>query len=180
MDAENTSSTELENLTEICGPVYNDLASYVVAYAWPEYHSPNYFEMQPSYEQAIEKRTTEGKYVGGGAHPGIDCGGFVTTLLQESGFDPDYGGGGAVASQRRYVESHDWQKIDDISSLQPGDVAFEGQKHTFVYVGTIDGFGSTIASASYGGSSSTPQWRAPMAGKENLTRGIEWYRKPQE
>lgn len=131
----------------------------------------------PDYSEAVSRRLSEGKYVGGGSHPGIDCGGFVTTLLQDSGFDPNYGGGSNVPVQHNYVISNGWQVIDNIEDLQPGDVAFNSKNsHTFVYVGDIDGFGSMIASASYGGSNSN-KWRAPMAGTENI-HNVTWYRKP--
>lgn len=163
-------------LTAICGPEAGNLTSYVVAYAWPEYHAPNFLDMMPDYKEAVDRRIQEGKYVGGGSHPGIDCGGFVTTLLQDSGFDPEYGGGGSVPIQHSYVKENGWRVIDDISQLQPGDVAFNaGDSHTFVYVGNINGFGSVIASASYGGSSGN-SWRAPMAGKEKMDN-VTWYRK---
>lgn len=163
------------DLNMICGPEAGNLTSYVVSYAWPEYHAPNYFNMKPDYESSVNRRLKEGKYVGGGSHPGIDCGGFVTTLLQDSGFDPDYGGGGSVPTQRAYVISQGWQVVDDISNLQPGDVAFNaGNSHTFVYVGDIEGFDSVIASASY--STTGTSWRAPMAGKENM-QNVTWYRK---
>lgn len=164
------------NLTEVCGPEVGNLTSYVLAYAWPEYHAPNYFDMMPDYEKAVARRQKEGKYVGGGSHPGIDCGGFVTTLLQDSGFDPDYGGGGAVSTQYAYVTRNHWKVIDDVSELQPGDVAINSTRsHTFVYVGEIEGFDSVIASASY--STKGTSWRAPMAGIEDI-HNVTWYRKP--
>jgi len=163
------------NLTAVCGPEVGNLTSYVLAYAWPEYHDPNYFEMMPDYKEAVKRRVKEGKYVGGGSHPGIDCGGFVTTLLQDSGFDPEYGGGGNVPVQYAYIMRNHWKVINDISELQPGDVAINSEKsHTFVYVGEIEGFDSVIASASY--STSGSSWRAPMAGVEDI-HAVTWYRK---
>ena len=132
--------------------------------------------MMPDYKEAVDRRLQQGKYVGGGSHPGIDCGGFVTTLLQDSGFDPEYGGGGSVPTQHSYVKEQGWEIINDISQLQPGDVAFNADNsHTFVYVGNINGFGSVIASASYSGRTNT-NWRAPMAGKENMNN-VTWYHK---
>lgn len=164
------------NLAAVCGPETGNLVSFVLAYAWPEYHAPNYFDMMPDYEKAVNRRTKEGKYVGGGSHPGIDCGGFVTTLLQDSGFDPEYNNGnGPVSTQYSYVTSHNWKVINDVSELQPGDVAINsGKSHTFVYVGEIEGFDSVIASASY--STSGSSWRAPMAGTEDI-HGVTWFRK---
>lgn len=167
------------NLTAVCGPEAGNLISYVLAYAWPEYHAPNYFDMMPDYAEAVSRRSKEGKYVGGGSHPGIDCGGFVTTLLQDSGFDPEYNiGNGPVSTQYAYITSHNWKVISDVSELQPGDVAINGEKsHTFVYVGEIEGFDSVIASASY--STNGTSWRAPMAGTEDI-HGVTWFRKQQE
>ena len=161
------------------------LQSLVLEYAWPEYYSPPYIERKPAYAEAIAHRIAQGKYVGGTVNgaAGIDCGGFVTTLMQESGFAPNYNSaGGNTAAQESWVRANGWTLLNpsgtiDTSILQPGDVAFT-TGHTFVYVGDIPGFGSQIASASYGDSSA----RAPMAGHESLTFGngttVRWYRKP--
>ncbi len=174
LDGEITSDSP--TLAAVCGPEAGNLTSYVLAYAWPEYHAPNFLDMMPDYKEAVDRRLQQGKYVGGGSHPGIDCGGFVTTLLQDSGFDPEYGGGGSVPTQHSYVKEQGWEIINDISQLQPGDVAFNADNsHTFVYVGNINGFGSVIASASYSGRTNT-NWRAPMAGKENMNN-VTWYHK---
>ncbi len=182
--------------------VSGDLQSLVLRYAWPTYHAPNYFDMMPDYQAAVDRRRSEGKYVGGANRPGIDCGGFVTTLIQDSGFAPEYNGHVSnVPWQEMWVVENGWTLLNesetstiDTSILQPGDVAFQGAPltytsdhkpkgpgHTFIYVGQISGFDSNIASASYGGSSDSPAWRTPMAGKESLTSRdgypTRWYRK---
>lgn len=163
------------------------LQALVLQYAWPESHPAPFTNRKAAYAEAVERRQSAGKYVGGSVNgvAGIDCGGFITTLMQESGFAPDYNsGGGNTSAQESWVKSHGWKLLNDsentpvdTSTLQPGDVAFS-KNHTFVYVGNIPGFGSKIASASYGSSSA----RAPMAGLESLTKGhgvaVRWYRKP--
>ena len=164
------------------------LQSLVMEYAWDTYHSPTFTDRKPAYAEAVTRRLAAGKYVGGSVNgvAGIDCGGFVTTLMQESGFAPDYNSGnGNTAIQETWVRTNGWQLLNanpgtpvDTSVLQPGDVAFT-TGHTFVYVGNIPGFHSNIASASYGSDSG----RAPMAGHESLTKNgkgetVRWYRKP--
>ena len=157
------------------------LLNLVMQYAWPDYYSTN-STTREAYAAAIARRQAAGLYVGG--DNGIDCGGFITTLMQESGFAPDYNsGGGNTTAQENWVKSHNWTLLNqnantpvDTSILQPGDVAFSSG-HTFIYVGNLPGFNSKIASASY--SSNKP--RAPMAGHESLTYGkgvvVRWYRK---
>lgn len=163
-----------------------DLSETTLAYAWPEYHEPNYTTLKPPYEKAVKAATSSGRYVGGGTYPGVDCGGFVTTLLVDSGFEPKYNHGGKIAdgagptpTQEAWANTN-WTKLGsgstmDTGKLEPGDVAFS-PGHTFVYVGSISGFKSKIASASY--SPSNTSWRSPMAGAESLTSGeVTWYRK---
>lgn len=154
--------------------VTGDLPTLVKSYAWPEYHEKPYVQRKPAYIQAIAAAKKEGKYIGG--CEGVDCGGFVTTLLNNSGFDPEYnyaGKGGNTTIQESWAKKN-WQNLGsgssiDTATLQPGDVAFS-PGHTFVYIGNIEGFGSNIASASLCG-------RAPMAGAESLTANTRWYRK---
>ena len=149
-------------------------SSYVLAYAWPDYHKAPYLQKTAAYQAAITKAKSEGRYVGA---DGIDCGGFITTLMVDSGFDPTYnnnGKGGNTDAQLAWLQAH-WQNLGNGSSinpanLQPGDVAML-PGHTFVYVGHIPGFNSVIASSSL-------NERAPMAGKEQLTASnVTWFRK---
>ena len=142
----------------------------------------------PAYAEAVTRSISEGRYVGGSVAgvPGIDCGGFVTILVQNSGLEPEYNDGkGNTDAQEAWAKSHGWQLLNSASSiavdtsiLQPGDVAFSSG-HTFIYVGEIPGFDSVIASASY---STIGAGRAPMAGREDLMHGngvtVRWYRKP--
>lgn len=167
--------------------VSGEFTSLVKAYAWPEYHKAPFTNRMPDYADAVTTSISEGRYVGGSVNgvPGIDCGGFVTILTQNSGLASDYNDTkGDTDTQEAWVKSHNWTLLNsntstavDTSILQAGDVAFTNG-HTFIYVGEIDGFDSNIASASYGNSSA----RAPMAGHESLISGngsiVRWYRKP--
>jgi N-acetylmuramoyl-L-alanine amidase len=161
------------------GAVAGDLQATVKNYAWPTYHDAPYLDMRPDYKTAIAKAQSQGRYVGGGKHPGVDCGGFVTTLMIDSGFEPHYnsdGKGGATDAQESWLKGN-WQQIHPTSTkdLQPGDVAINSD-HTYVYVGNVEGFSSTIASASY--STTGLSWRTPMAGKEvPADPDFNWYRK---
>ncbi len=167
--------------------VSGEFTSLVKAYAWPEYHKAPFTNRMPDYAEAVTTSISEGRYVGGSINgvPGIDCGGFVTILAQNSGLASDYNDTkGNTDTQESWVKSHNWTLLNsststpvDTSILQAGDVAFTNG-HTFIYVGEIEGFDSNIASASYGNSSA----RAPMAGHESLISGngttVRWYRKP--
>ena len=168
--------------------VNGEFQALVKGYAWPTYHSAPWHDRMPDYAKAVTQSISEGRYVGGSVAgvPGIDCGGFVTILVQNSGLEPNYNDGkGGTDTQEAWVKSHNWELLNssagtrvDTSILQPGDVAFSSG-HTFIYVGEIDGFDSNIASASY---STSGSGRAPMAGKEDLLFGngaiVRWYRNP--
>ena len=178
---------------------YGGLTETVLAYAWPEHHPANYLEMMPAYKEAVARARSEGRYVGGGPNPGIDCGGFVTTLVHDSGLDPTYNHnakGGFTGNQESWLKdpNNGWVRINsdgrpiNEAELQPGDVAHT-DGHTFIWVGSIPGFGEPgphnssklmVASASY--STTGRSWRAPMAGKESPRidgKGtvVRWYRK---
>ena len=167
--------------------VNGEFTSLVKGYAWPEYHKAPFTNRMPDYAEAVTTSISEGRYVGGSINgvPGIDCGGFVTILVQNSGLEPDYNNyKGNTDTQEAWVKDHNWTLLNsststpvDTSILQAGDVAFTNG-HTFIYVGEIDGCDSTIASASYGQNSA----RAPMAGHESPIYGngttVRWYRKP--
>jgi N-acetylmuramoyl-L-alanine amidase len=155
-----------------------NLAQTIFAYAWPDYHAADYTTKKPEYEAAVKKALSQGRYVGGGQYPGVDCGGFVTTLMVDSGFEPKYnssGKGGNTTAQKAWLDAN-WELLPsnyDTGKLQPGDVAMSSG-HTFVYAGDIPNFHSPtkVASASYS------IWRAPMAGHEGLSMsGFRWYRK---
>lgn len=177
-----SSLTPSVSSSDACGTSApsGDFNSTVLAYAWPTYRGRT-TEKKNEYEEAVSSAISQGKYVG--SCRGVDCGAFVTILLNNSGWDPAYnssGKGGNTGScsnpstQWGYL-CENWTLVGrgntiDTASLQPGDVAmYDG--HTFVYVGNIEGFESTIASASQCN-------RAPMAGKESITDPrVHWYRK---
>lgn len=151
------------------GAVEGDIIKTVQAYAWPTFTAGK-TDQQPAYSAAVAKAVKEGRYVGGAS--GDDCGGFVTTLMYDSGFDKSYNSnakGGNTISQEAWLKTH-WKQVDANAPRQVGDVAIN-EVHTYVYVGKVPGFNSVIASASY------PD-RAPMAGSESPNdSSFRWYRK---
>ena len=161
------------------GAVSGDLSATVKAYAWPDYHAAQYLKRRPAWAKVADNRDSH--YVGGTVKGirGIDCGGFVTMTLRNSGFDSGYNPnkGNTTGGQIPYLESN-WKKIkvSNTSDLHPGDVAINST-HTFLYVGKIPGFNDVFASASY--SSDGSGGRSPMAGQgDAMTPGkYEWYRK---
>ena len=93
---------------------------------------------------------------------GQDCGAFVSTLVVESGWDPDYKRC-YTACQVDYLEKSDkWKdvtkQIKSNSDAEPGDVIIchdgifthhcAGHQHVLIYVGKVNGFGGEMASAS--------------------------------
>ena len=136
-------------------------------------------------DKVINGAGKNGRYIGGGSNPGIDCGGFTTSLIVDSGWDKGFNYGGQISDgagntikQQEWMEKN-WEKLNDghspmdASQMQPGDVAINAV-HTFIYVGKVEGFDSDIASASQDS-------RAPAAGGDSLTEtGFTWYRKKGE
>lgn len=158
----------------------SDLQALTQEYAWEEFR-PNYTNLREPYAKAVSAAQASGRYVGGSGMPGVDCGGFVTLLLTNSGFEPRYnyeGKGGNTVWQEKWVKENGWIEVKpagskfDVADLQPGDVAF-WPGHTYVFVGEgVFPDGTQIASASL-------RERAPMAGGEDLNyKGTKWYRKP--
>lgn len=166
------------------GAVAGSAVQTAINYAWPDYHDPPYFEMKQSYTDAIAKAQENGEYVGGGAHPGIDCGGFVTRVMRDSGADPNYNWGphdsrqGNTLAQQAYMDAHPekYQKLGPqtgTNNLQPGDIAINSV-HTFIYVGSQPGFHGSSASASF--STTGESWRSPMASGTDTPANYTWYR----
>lgn len=158
------------------------LQATVKAYAWPEYHRPGYVTLKPEYAAAVEKAVAGGGYVGGIRYRGVDCGGFVTRVMLDSGYEPSYNADkGPTGTQRAWLDAN-WEKLGgggviDTATLQPGDVAMK-PGHTFMFAGTnIEGFGTTT-SGWKGVASASLDERAPMAGIEDMTASdVTWYRK---
>lgn len=161
----------------------SSLQEYTLKYAWPQIHHEPLIQRKDEYIEAIYKATDEGRYIG--SDYGVDCGGFVTTLVYDSGFDKTYNhnakGGNSFV---QYVWANlNWQALGKANDtflpdgskftddkLQPGDVAFS-PGHTWIYVGEINGFESKYASASQG-------TKAPSAAGEGFDwDGAIWFRK---
>lgn len=167
------------------GPVdTSGIENATIAYAWPEYRGKDTTRRE-EYAQAISAAQKRGDYIGG--CNGVDCGGFVTRLLIDSGFEPEYnssGRGGNTDSQKAWLDAN-WQVVGkgneiDVATLQPGDVAMQ-PGHTFVYVGDnityINEGGQEVKFDSVIASASLCE-RAPMAGVESLVdSSVTWYRK---
>ena len=176
------------------------LGATVTRYAWDTYRGRGFYERTPDYEAAIIAAQGEGEYVGGvdgtvtqEQVPGVDCGGFVTRAMRDSGFDPNYNtneyggisgygsrGGGTTIAQRNYLNLPEsgWTRINVTSTadLQPGDVAINNPaSHTFMWIGDAVDFETGVASSAW---SRTGNGRAPMSGIENpLDARWEWYRR---
>lgn len=165
-----------------CSVAGSGLTATVFAYAWPDYHPAPYVTKKPEYEEAVTAAIANGQYVGGISYPGVDCGGFVTRVMLDSGYEPDYNygglysaGAGTVAGGQKPWLDANWEPLGHVDSsgeLQPGDVAiFTDLSHTYMYAGTIPNFNSTTASASL-------DQRAPMAGSDDVTASnVIWFRK---
>lgn len=158
------------------------LQATVKLYAWPEYHGPGFVEKKPEYKRAVDIALANGGYVGGFRYRGVDCGGFVTRVMIDSGYEPDYNSKkGATPIQKEWLDAN-WERLGtgdtiDVAQLRPGDVAWL-PGHTFMFAGKdIEGFGQTTNGWKGVASSSLDQ-RAPMAGLESLTKSENiWYRK---
>jgi len=172
----NTGSIVAEN----CGLQYGNLSSYVTTYAWPDRRSSGQVELKPEYAASVSAAQSRNEFVGGDLYKGVDCGGFVTRVMRDSGYDPLYNSGeGNTLVQREYLRAN-WQQIHPTSSsdLKLGDVAIMHDPsiggHTFIYVGDLSGFDGSSASSSL-------DERAPSAYNESLFSvfGIpyEWFRK---
>lgn len=149
-------STAVNCGTSGTGVASQSLVSLIQQYAWPD----NTHGTTPTeaYKTAIANARSAGKYIGGVSYPGIDCGGFITRLIQDSGYDATYGGGGNTTSQLNYVASHPdkYQAFVPTSTadLRFGDIAIKGGAgaagHTFMYIGsgTVPGFSGNLVEAS--------------------------------
>lgn len=151
-------------------PKAGDLASYVKAWAWPDYHAPKFTERMRAYADYMDNTATY--------RPcnGVDCGAFVSNIIRASGWDPSYPLGN-TSTQSSWLQSN-WNKVSDTSRLRLGDVGMKkGGGHVILYVGSIPGFNSKTASASDCRGRSA---RAPTAGRESdasIQNNYIWYRK---
>lgn len=153
-----------------------NLGQTIAAYAWRTYKGNDIKPTDP-YKEAVARAVSQKRYVGGIQHTGIDCGGFVSLAIQDSGFDKAYNSGkGNTITQEAWLKKPEskWERIDAGAPKLTGDVAIN-EDHTYMYVDKKDipggDFQTNIASASL-------DERAPMAGKESPTdSSFRWYRK---
>lgn len=166
--------------------------AFVKKYAWSSFKGHGYITPTKDYKDAITQGQKDKLHVGGvdsgGNTPGIDCNGYVTLLMHYSGWDTGFnynGKGGATGSPTTkgtewYWLENNWDKVNktghvtDTSQLRPGDVAME-VGHTWVFVGTIDGFDSTQSSASL--HNRAPMASEPAEAKKATSSTTTWYRK---
>lgn len=122
------------------------LITLIQKYAWPTPNHKPTGEQTDAYKTAIAAAKAAGKYIGGAE--GDDCGGFITRLMQDSGRDPKYGGGGNTTRQMIYLKNHtELYKQVKFADVKFGDIGiFEG--HTFMYIGkAVPGFKDPIVEA---------------------------------
>ncbi len=149
------------------------LQDLVLKVAWPDYSTEKrgIGSRKPEYASLIDG----GVWYAGGCS-GNDCGGFVTTMMRESGWDPEYNPnqrgtwGDGTNGQNAYLDnSPNWKEVtSEINSnadAKPGDVLIS-VGHTLLFVGEIAGFNNVMASASFAtrdGEAYCPGTRPPMA-----------------
>lgn len=114
----------------------NNIVSTAVSLAWPDFTNKargiNKTDATNAYQIAMSQ------YNGSkGNDEWTDCGVFVSTVLRDSGADPNYPLRG-TSIQMSYIENHPdlYQVIDakSTAALQPGDI-FINTQHTYIYVG---------------------------------------------
>jgi len=145
-------------------------------YAWPEPYPRPHYEMKPSYRLANDRALKNGEYTGGGRNKGIDCGGFVTRVMRNSGVDTEYNNreGNTTVQQAYLSSSPKYKRISASSSadLLPGDIAIRTEAtssfaHTYIFVGPQAEFkgGEQVAESSIGDQSNgSGGGLAPQAG----------------
>ena len=155
-------------------PKAGDLASYVKAWAWPEYKKG--MDRMPAYAKYMD---TEATYTGSVCNgiKGVDCGAFVWNIIRASGWDPNYAPGSHNSYGQADYLADNWEEVS-ADNLKLGDVGVKkgvdrDGGHVILYVGDV--FSSHTASAS---DCAGPNRRAPSAGspKENLGK-YRWFRK---
>lgn len=185
LQKESTSESSDQDSNTGCNSKSGDISALqatVKSYAWPIYHKAPFVNLKDEYKKAVVAAQKSGGYVGGTKYKGVDCGGFVTRVMVDSGYEPSYNSAkGPTATQKAWLDSN-WENIGtgstvNIAGLKPGDVAMK-TGHTFMFAGTnIEGFGAGT-SGWKGVASASLDERAPMAGVEQLdARDLTWYRK---
>jgi hypothetical protein len=180
-DGTANADTSTTSTATVCGSTFNadasdaTLISLIKQYAWPTPNHKPTGEQTVAYHAAIAKAKAAGKYIGGSG--GNDCGGFITRLMQDSGRDPKYGGGGDTSVQMRYLKNHpEMYKKVSFSDVKFGDIGiFDG--HTFMYIGdAVPGFKYPIVEAAYRGGSASSAPRNINSVAYNNGHGAVYYR----
>ncbi|MDQ5958892.1 MAG: hypothetical protein QG562_711, partial [Patescibacteria group bacterium] len=119
----------------------------------------------PEYKKAIDERVFKRLYVGG--YSGIDCGGFVATVVDNSKIDPEKAYPGQTKASEDYMTLNNkkYQKltVNSINDLKPGDIgvvnAGVGQGssgHIMIYTDKLtSSFNGNYANASLGSAAPT-------------------------
>lgn len=157
-----------------------------IKYAWTTHNHQPQTEMKPTYKAAFQAAQSSGQYVGGITYPGVDCGGFITRVMIDSGADPGYNYGGKLpkagptSKQQQYLDEQvtagKYTKVTDTNKLQPGDIAINSQ-HTYMYIGDqhpANFLGNSV--------SASLDSRAPSASNLYLSNDagpFSWYRLVQ-
>lgn len=162
------------------GGVGGTFDEIIKSYAWPDYHPPLFVTMKDGYREAVAAAKLNREYIGGTIYEAIDCGGFVTRVMRNSGTDKNYNAyNGNTIYQKRYMDEHPelYEKVPDVNNttgtknLRKGDIAMNAT-HTYIYVDKIEGFNGNSASASW-------DERAPMASPAYGFSEFTWYRYKQ-
>jgi len=154
------------------------LIALIQKYAWPTPNHKPKSEQTDAYKTAIAAAKAAGKYIGGAN--GDDCGGFITRLMQDSGRDPHYGGGGNTTAELIYLKKHtELYKQVSFSEVKFGDIGIwaGSSGHTFMYIGDkVPGFKDPVVEAALrnGQESSAP--RNDNALVYNNSHGATYFR----
>lgn len=150
------------------------IVAKALEYAWGTGgHGPDCEkDAKPAWREARAASIKQDLYVGS-PKTCADCGGFVSTVIRDSGTDPKFSHGNTTG-QLKYYSSHpsEWQEVKP-TELQPGDIAIRdigGDGHTYIYVGKQTAHNTQIASSAW-------DERVPEAGSEAVgDPSYHWYR----
>lgn len=173
-----------------------DILETAFLYAWPDVYPRPHTKKKPEYDAAIKQALANGEFVGGKPGlPGVDCGGFVTRVMRDSGVDPEYNSAqGNTTAQAAYLAgSSKYMEVkpEVITDLEPGDIAVRavgwggGIGHTYIYAGENDYLNdpthktdanqSTVSSSIgilIGGLAPQPGWEDPLDSTYKIYRLI--------
>lgn len=117
-------------------------------YAWED--GPHGLEKKPEYATITAERAAKGLYLG--SMQGIDCGGFVATVIDTSKVDPEkpYIGQTLVAKAYMTENTKKYEKrpVASTNDLLPGDIGVN-DGHIYIYTGKLTpGWAGDAAEAS--------------------------------